>query len=665
MYRPPGRGHNEVVRASRAAVLAGVCVGVAMLGVIGAVAVGWGLTPTYQSILFALYTLTITIIGGLIAVRHPGSPVGWILTGFGAFDGVTSFVGAYGHRASTEGWPGGPPAEWIGFGTWSAGVLVWILTLLVIPTGRLPGPRWRIVAYAGCAGTALYIPAWLLDPGTGANFVSGANPYAWPGPQWGIMAAVGGVLMTLALAGSVASLIVRYRGAGPVERLQLKWVALAGLTIVVLAPVCIAFWSRSPFVRALTPMVLIIAALCLGAAVLWYRMFDVDLIVNRTVMYLALSMLLAAAYGATAIVLGAVLGGQSSWTVAGGTLIAAVVFRPLRRRVQGVVDRRFARDRYSASVRIDAFLDRLRAGTEQPERIEDLLRDVLHDPTLRVLLLLPASHEYSDVRGRPASIDPDRATVGLDRDGLADVVVEYGSTNDPAHETAVRLAVERSRLALEIARLGVDLNRQLAELDRSRARIACAADDERRRIQRDLHDGAQQRLVTVGISLRAAEARMRKEGLTAVADRLDTAVADLAATIEELRNLTQKLPPTQLDAGIGAAFRELAGRAPLPVTVEVPAERLDRHLEATAYFVGCEGLTNVIKHARASTATLSAVRQNGHLVVTVADDGDGGAAARPGSGLAGLADRVQAAGGRLLVRSDATGTRLTAELPCA
>jgi signal transduction histidine kinase len=152
--------------------------------------------------------------------------------------------------------------------------------------------------------------------------------------------------------------------------------------------------------------------------------------------------------------------------------------------------------------------------------------------------------------------------------------------------------------------------------------------------------------------------------MAAEADRLDTAVADLAATIEELRNLTQMLPPAQLDAGIGAAFRELAGRVPLPVTIDASVERLDRHIEATAYFVGCEGLTNVIKHAQASTATLSAVRLDGHLIVTVADDGVGGAAARPGSGLAGLADRVQAVGGRLLVRSDATGTLLTAELPC-
>ncbi|HEY2795625.1 MAG TPA: histidine kinase [Micromonosporaceae bacterium] len=616
--------------------------------------------------MFALYDATIVVIGGLIAVRHPGNAVGWILLGFGLFNAVFGdLLQAYGRQASAQGWPAGSLAQWIAYGSWLPALLMWVLALLVVPTGRLLGRRWRAIVYASCLGAALYIPGFMLDPGTGGDYVSGTNRYALPGREWAIMAAIGGGLVTLALVGSFASLVVRYRRSGPVERLQLKWVALAGLDILVLGPICIAFWSRSTVVQALTPVVLIIAALCLGAAVLRYRLFDVDLIVNRTVVYLVLSVLLAAAYGAAVIVLGAVLGGQSSWTVAGGTLIAAVAFRPLRRRVQDLVDRRFARERHSASVRIDGFLERLRAGTEQPELVEELLRDVLHDPTLRILLLLPASHQYSDVRGNPAVTDPARPTVRLDRDGSADVIVEYAPSDDPAHAAAVRAAVERSRLATEVARLGVDLNRQLAELDRSRARIASAADDERRRIQRDLHDGAQQRLVTVGISLRAAESRLRGEGLTHEADRLDTAVADLAATIEELRNLTQKLPPAQLDAGIGAAFRELAGRAPLPVTVDVPVERLDRHIEATAYFVGCEGLTNVIKHARASTVTLSAMRLDGHLIVTVSDDGVGGAAARPGSGLAGLADRVHAVGGRLLVDSDPTGTLLTAELPCA
>jgi signal transduction histidine kinase len=434
---------------------------------------------------------------------------------------------------------------------------------------------------------------------------------------------------------------------------------------VTLLPVCLAFFSRSDAVEALTPVVLSVAALCLGAAVLRYRLFDIDVIVNRTVVYLTLSVLLAAAYAATAITLGAVLGGYSTWTAASATLVAAVAFRPLRRAVQGVVDRKFDREKHDAGVRIDGFLEELRAGTEQPERVEDLLREVLHDPTLRVLLLLPASGHYSDIHGHPTAAATTRAAVRLYRGGRPDVLVEYAATDDPAQETVVRIAVERSRLAIEIARLGADLNRQLAELDRSRSWIASAADDERRRIQRDLHDGAQQRLVTVGISLRATEARLRACQRTAEADRLDTAVADLAATIEELRDLARQLPLAQLDAGIGAAFRELAERAPLPVIVEAPVERLERSIETTAYFVGCEGLTNVIKHANASAATLRAIRRNGSLVVSVADNGIGGAAARPSSGLSGLADRVHAIGGRLTVDSDMTGTLLTAELPCA
>ena len=653
------------MRAPYAGLLAGVCVGVTAAAEIGTVLLRWGPQPAYTSVLFGLYNVTIVVIGALIAVRHPRNPVGWILAGFGTQTAVLSdFVAAYGHRAALEGWPASPLAEWIGFGTWSLGALMWVLALLFVPTGRLPGPRWRLVAWAGCAGVLLYIPAWLLDPANGANFVSGANPYAVPGPPYGVLAAVGGGLLTLAAAGSVASLVVRYKGAGPVERLQLKWVALAGLDIVVVVPVCVAFYTRSPAVRALTPVALTVAALCLGAAVLRYRLFDVDRIINRTIVYLALSVLLAAAYGATAITLGAVLGGFSSWTAAAGTLVAAAAFRPLRRAVQDTVDRRFYRQKHDAGVRIDGFLDGLRAGTEQPERVENLLRDVLRDPTLKVLLLLPPSNHYSDVYGNPIEPDPARPAVHLDRGGTADVLVQYAPADDPARDTAIRSAIERSRLAIEIARLGVDLNRQLAELDRSRARIASAADEERRRIQRDLHDGAQQRLVTVGISLRATEARLRADGQAAQADRLDAAVADLATTIQELRDLTHQLPLAQLDAGIGAAFGELAERAPLPVTVEVTVDRLDRAVEAIAYFVGCEGLTNVIKHAQASAAILSAVRRNGSLLVSVADNGIGGAAARHGSGLAGLADRVDAAGGRLLVRSDATGTLVTAELPC-
>jgi len=215
-----------------------------------------------------------------------------------------------------------------------------------------------------------------------------------------------------------------------------------------------------------------------------------------------------------------------------------------------------------------------------------------------------------------------------------------------------------------MARLTVEINRQLDQLDQSRARIAEAADEERRRIQRDLHDGAQQRLVTVGIGLRGIESRLRATGAHRDAERVDGLVADLAATIEELRRLTHQLPPPQLDSGIAAAFRELAGRSPIPVIVDADPERLDHTVESTAYFVGCEGLTNVIKHSRATAATLRTERRNGSLFVSVADDGVGGARMREGSGLAGLADRVAAVGGQLHVESDTHGTLVTAELPC-
>ena len=172
----------------------------------------------------------------------------------------------------------------------------------------------------------------------------------------------------------------------------------------------------------------------------------------------------------------------------------------------------------------------------------------------------------------------------------------------------------------------------------------------------------------MGISLRTAEARIRAEGLTAEADRLDTAVADLAATIAELRNLTQKLPPAQLDAGIGAAFRELAGRAPLPITIDVPAERLDRHIEATAYFVGCEGLTNVIKHARAQTVEVTIESRAPWLLLSIRDDGVGLPLQRlralRSHGLAAMRQRAAGLGGQWQVRRPVTGgTEIEVRLP--
>jgi signal transduction histidine kinase len=637
----------------------------AALAEVGAVVMSWGLKSSYDAIVFAIYGVTLTAVGALVVIRLPRNPVGWILCLGGLQDAVTAQLATgWGLRAVEQGWTGGHVAQWVGLVTWSLGALMWVLALLYTPTGRLPNRRWRVVVWAAIVGTLACLVGWSFSPSSVDPLTGELNRFAvsWlPGEE---LSVVGGTLLCLSAGAALASLVMRFRHADRTVRQQLKWVGLAGTLITLLLPVAIPLWSVSSIVRALSPLVLLAMALALAAAVLRYRLFDVDLIILRSAAYACVSILALAVYAAVSVSLGTVVGRSSTWQVAVATLAAAAVFRPALRAVRLALDRRFDPEGHAARLRVDAFLECLRSGTEQPDRIQEVLREALRDPRLRLLLFLPASGGFADLHGRPAELDPGLALIRVERDGVPEAVVQYVDTGDPVRQARVRHLVEHGRLALQVARLGVELNRQLDELDRSRARIAEAADEERRRIQRDLHDGAQQRLLIIGIGLRGVEGRLRTAGAHEDADRVDGLVADLSATIEDLRRLTLRLPPPQLDSGVAAAFRELAGRAPIPVIVDADPERLDRSLETTAYFVGCEGLTNVIKHARATAVTMRAVRHNGSLLVSVADDGVGGARVREGSGLAGLADRVAAVGGRLHIKSGNQGTLLTAELPC-
>jgi signal transduction histidine kinase len=388
--------------------------------------------------------------------------------------------------------------------------------------------------------------------------------------------------------------------------------------------------------------------------------------IERTVVYGALTFLLAAAYAFTAVALGAALGSDSRWVTAGATLVVAVAFRPLRTALQDLVDRRFSRARYEALQRVSDFLERLRAGQTEPEEIEPLLRELLSDPDLELRFFLPASEVYVDTGGMQARDDPTdtRVRTPVLRAGAPVAIVLHRPTGPQRPDPLVTL-VEAGGLAIEIVRLRVELRRQLAEVRASRARIVAAGNAERRRIERDLHDGAQQRLVSIGLRLRHAQHELGSGQLSLADETLDEAVTELTLAIEELRELAHGLPPAQLDAGLDPALRELAVRAPLPVRVHTTTERFSVGLEATAYFVACEGLTNAIKHSGASGVEVSAQRSNGHLIVKVTDDGVGGAADKFGAGLRGLQDRVAAHGGSMsVVNAPDRGTILTAEMPC-
>jgi signal transduction histidine kinase len=215
------------------------------------------------------------------------------------------------------------------------------------------------------------------------------------------------------------------------------------------------------------------------------------------------------------------------------------------------------------------------------------------------------------------------------------------------------------------------LRAQLEEVEASRTRIVEAADAERRRIERDLHDGAQQRLVTMALQLGAVRARASLSAnpvLAPVASALEDLTDQLSLTLEDLRNLARGIHPALLtEGGLRPALLSLAERSPVPAHVAAaPSERLPSTVEATAYFIVSEALVNAAKHARASSVTITVARCSEHLEVSVRDDGVGGADAARGSGLCGLADRAAAVGGSLSVESPpGGGTHVMARLPCA
>jgi signal transduction histidine kinase len=302
-----------------------------------------------------------------------------------------------------------------------------------------------------------------------------------------------------------------------------------------------------------------------------------------------------------------------------------------------------------------------------PGSVRDVLARTLGDPALELALWLPERASYVDAAGRPVQLPAPESGRAVTILGAADAPVA-ALVHDPAlleQQALLRSTAAAAKLALENERLHAELRMQLDEVRASRARIVDAGDEERRRLERDLHDGAQQRLLGLGLALQLVRSELGS-GANGAAVLLGEAEAELGAALDELRELAQGIHPAVLtEHGLGPALRTLAARSRVPVEIQaVPTERLPAPVEAAAYFVVSEALANVAKHANASTVSVRVACHDGSLVVEVEDDGLGGADPKAGSGLAGLADRVHALDGRLTMRSSAgCGTRLCAELP--
>jgi hypothetical protein len=351
---------------------------------------GWHAGEALLLVVFPVFL----VVGCLILARRPGNVIGWIFTAVGLLTTAAGLAEPYASYAYTH--PGSLPAPlvaaWVNTWIWSPTiVLMVVFPLLLFPTGRSLSPRWRPVAWLAVGLTAAYTGAGALAPSLQLpNGRTVANPVGVAGIDLdrGLLGAVLSGLLLLVGAAAILSLVVRFRRSRGVERQQLKWFTYAG-ALVLLAPLSNALIGNVSYVLVLALPVAV------GVAVLRYRLYDIDRLINRTLVYGLLTALLGGVYAGTVLVLGQVFGGVAgdppSWAVAGATLAVAALFQPAQRRIQQVVDRRFNRRKYNTAKTIEAFSTRLRDQVDLDTLSSELLAvvDQTMEPTRVSLWLRP------------------------------------------------------------------------------------------------------------------------------------------------------------------------------------------------------------------------------------------------------------------------------------
>jgi len=573
------------------------------------------------------------------------------------------------------------------------------VTLMCFPDGRLPSPRWRVVVAAMVVAGALLALASALWPVEYVdNALSVPHPlrvggYATAQRLWNLIGPASYLLFQVAW---VAGVVVRMRRAQGDEARQLRWFAYAvALSAAAMAVGLVVF--RSPALGVLAVPVVPLAA---GLAIMKYRLYDIDPVINKTLVVGAMAAIITTGYVVVVVGVGRLVGVEAGPTPVLALVAAAIVaiaFEPARRRVQRAADRLVYGDRpspYEALARLSTELSR---GGQHADLFTGLASTVADgvgatEVTLWVggddQLVAMASWPPRADQGSPlttarrelASLNGGERThvrsivhQGSPR-GAVTFTKAPGDVLTASEDRLLHDLVAQAGLVIDNAGLGVELQHRLhqiseqaAELQAAAKRIVAAQYEARRRIERDLHDGAQQRLVTLALSLQAVSERATSTGDDDLAAKLADARHQLSHALAELREMARGIHPAILTQdGLEAALGFLAERAPLPVRLDVRLERrLPQDVEATAYFVVSEALTNAAKHSGASSIAVAGRLRDGRLRIEVTDNGRGGADDHWESGLQGLADRLATLNGRLTVGSPVGGgTRMRADIPC-
>jgi signal transduction histidine kinase len=628
------------------------------------------------------------VVGTLLLSRLPGNRVGGLLL-FGATVTAGSFAaGELMTYLVRGGNTDGPAVVAMGLVSslgWLVGIFPVILFLpLLFPDGHLPSRRWLPFACL-CAAVLVFLGVLLLF-GQDTLFGSSddaviANPFFMPSlAGLEIPDAVFAVSLIGLLLGSVVSLVLRFRRSSGVERQQIKWVALAVAFLAssfVLSTVASAIGLNGDLIDSVVSGIAFITVpVAVAVAVLQYHLYDLDVVVKKALVAGALVLLVIAAYASVVGLLGVITtGNESSGSVFIVALLLGLAFRPVTRFARRIADRVVYGRRATPYEVLTEFSERVGESYATEDvlgRMAQILGQATGAGSARVWLRLgaalrPAAAWPTDAEPAAAAVVANEAlptiegeTVVEVRDrgellGALSVAMPPSDPMNPSKERLVRDLASQAGLVLRNVRL-------VEELRASQRRLVTAQDQERRRLERNIHDGSQQQLVALSVKTRLARDLTAGDPAKA-AEMLTQIDAEIQTALDDLRDLARGIyPPLLIDEGLGAALDAQARRSLVPTTVRADGlERYAPEVEAAVYFSCLEALQNVAKYAEANSATVILAQSNGHLTFEVVDDGRGfdPAAERTGTGLQGIADRLGALHGEVTIRSEpGAGTRV-------
>jgi signal transduction histidine kinase len=635
-----------------------------------------------------IVTLATVLVGGVLARRRPENPIGWIFLIASLLSGVQVLAQEYAVFALTEGnLRGAQVGNWIDSWIWVpiTGSIA-IFVALLFPTGRPPSRRWRWVLWTGTLGIVVFAAAFAVssEAETGLR-----NPFFDVGQDLaGPLFGLGALLYLVSVLATVAALIVRFRRAHGDERQQLRWFAAAmGLLALFITLTFMAeFLLRDllAFERVLSAGTVLSFAgipIATGVAVMKYRLYEIDVVINKAVVLGALAAFITAVYVAIVVGIGAIVGRGGGIVLPGvAAAVVALAFQPARRRAQHLANRLVYGKRATPFEVLSAFSDRV-SGTYAAEDVLPRMARILGEGTgaARAQVWLRIGEKVRRTASWPSDEGPATVTLrhgelpdlpGVDRAvpvrdqgmllGALTLTKGRGESVTPAEERLLANLASQVGLVLRNVRL-------IEELRASRQRIVTAQDEERRRLERNIHDGAQQQLVALSVKLRLLKALSGKD--PEKADELVEQIqAETRDALENLRDLARGVyPPLLADKGLAAALEAQARKSPLPV--EVKSDGVGRYLEeaeAAAYFCVLEALQNAAKYAEASRVRVRLWTEDGELAFAVEDDGAGfdPELTPRGSGLQNMADRVEALGGSLAIESTpGAGTTVSGRIP--